>query len=58
MSNQKPMAVQNFNPFGGDPFFRHFFGDQGGQQQTERTKGVGSGVIISSDGYIPRTITW
>jgi len=45
----KPIAT--FNPFGGDPFFRRFFGDQG-PAPTERTKGVGSGVIISTDGFI------
>ena len=32
-----------------DPFFRFFFGDEGGQRQSE---GSGSGVIISPDGYI------
>jgi serine protease DegQ len=31
-----------------DPWFRFFFGDQGGQPQA----GLGSGVIISTDGYI------
>jgi serine protease DegQ len=31
-----------------DPWFRFFFGDQGGQPQA----GLGSGVIISADGYI------
>ncbi|MDR3708384.1 MAG: trypsin-like peptidase domain-containing protein [Capsulimonadaceae bacterium] len=50
----KPIAVQS--PFSGDPFFRRFFGDQTpfGDQggRTQRTKGVGSGVIISDDGYI------
>jgi serine protease Do len=37
-----------------DPFFRRFFGDPfGGQQPTERRqRGLGSGVIISTDGYI------
>jgi serine protease DegQ len=31
-----------------DPWFRFFFGDQGGQPQA----GLGSGVIIGGDGYI------
>ena len=31
-----------------DPWFRFFFGDRGGQPQA----GLGSGVIISADGYI------
>lgn len=35
--------------FGNDPFFRQFFGDQRIRQEI---KGLGSGVIISPDGYI------
>ncbi len=38
------------NPFAEDPFFRHFFGDQ--SQGTQRRAGLGSGVIVSNDGYI------
>jgi len=41
------------SPFMNDPFFEQFFGgqsQQGPQQQRER--GLGSGVIVSSDGYI------
>ncbi len=38
------------NPFSDDPFFRQFFGDQGPQKQVVR--GLGSGFIISDDGYI------
>ncbi|MGH8016975.1 MAG: Do family serine endopeptidase [Opitutaceae bacterium] len=35
-----------------DPFFRRFFGP-GGQQQEERVQqGVGSGVVVTADGYI------
>ncbi|GAA4424069.1 S1C family serine protease [Acidovorax lacteus] len=36
------------HPRSNDPWFRFFFGDQGGQAQT----GLGSGVIVSPDGYI------
>ncbi len=36
------------NPQANDPWFRFFFGDQGSQPQV----GLGSGVIISPDGYI------
>ncbi|MCB1961267.1 MAG: trypsin-like peptidase domain-containing protein, partial [Rhodocyclaceae bacterium] len=39
------------SPFLDDPIFRHFFGDRLGQRQ-QRTSGLGSGVIASSDGYI------
>jgi serine protease Do len=56
------------NPLFSDPFFRHFFGpDDGGngqgqgqgrgprnrrQPRSERSESLGSGVIISADGYI------
>jgi serine protease Do len=39
-----------------DPFFRQFFGNGSGHQfdapRTERERGLGSGVIVSSNGYI------
>jgi serine protease Do len=37
------------NLFGNDPFFRQFFGNRNYQQEV---KGLGSGFIISPDGYI------
>jgi serine protease Do len=42
------------DPFSNDPFLRRFFGDQFGQRQPRDRKeqGLGSGVIVSSDGYI------
>lgn len=36
------------NPGQGDPFFKFFFGDRGGEPQV----GLGSGVIVSASGYI------
>jgi serine protease Do len=47
-------------PFLNDPAFRKFFGDQFGNQfgdqdqkpKTEKERSLGSGVIVSSDGYI------
>ena len=39
------------NPFLNDPFFRHFFGDRP-EAQPQRRQGLGSGVIVSADGYI------
>lgn len=40
-------------PLMNDPFFQRFFGDQGRtQQQTQRKTGLGSGVLVSSEGYI------
>ena len=38
-----------FNPFFNDPFFQQFFGDQSYSQEV---KGLGSGFLISADGYI------
>lgn len=38
-----------FSPFFDDPFFRQFFGDRPTKQ---KVKSLGSGFIISSDGYI------
>jgi serine protease Do len=43
------------NPLFDDPFFRHFFGEEfKGQTQprTRREQSLGSGVIVSPDGYI------
>jgi serine protease Do len=40
------------NPMFADPFFRQFFGGRMPQMRTEPVSGLGSGVIISSDGYI------
>ncbi len=40
------------NPFMESPFFRQFFGDQGNQPPEQKERGLGSGVILSSDGYI------
>jgi serine protease Do len=39
-----------FGSFFDDPFFRQFFGDRGNYNQ--KVKGLGSGFIISPDGYI------
>ena len=46
------------NPFLGDPLFRQFFGGQmpeggsGGREITRREESLGSGVIVSPDGYV------
>jgi S1-C subfamily serine protease len=40
------------NPFFDDPFFRQFFGQDFSQQQTEVQQGLGSGFLVSSDGYL------
>ena len=43
-----------FAPFRDDPFFRDhpFFRDRGPREQEFQQRGLGSGVIVSSDGYI------
>jgi serine protease Do len=39
-------------PFGGDPFFRYFFGPPQQREQKVPIRALGSGVIINKDGYI------
>jgi serine protease Do len=50
--NQNPQLM----PFFGDPFFRQFFGDRFGSRQrqprTFKQQSLGSGVIVTRDGYI------
>src|ERR1041385_2209393 len=52
----RTIKVQPFwNPFLEDPLFRRFFGDQFGQHgrpSTRNIQSLGSGVIVSEDGYI------
>lgn len=54
--SEQVTKVQNpFGQFFGDDFFRRFFGDQGapgGGQQKQTVRSLGSGVIVSNDGYI------
>jgi serine protease Do len=42
------------NPLFNDPLFRQFFGEQvpDGEEQTRREMSLGSGVVVSPDGYI------
>jgi S1-C subfamily serine protease len=48
-------------PFFDDPFFRRFFGEEFERRMPRspenQEQGLGSGVIVSSDGYIVLTIT-
>ena len=39
------------HPFINDPIFRHFFGDRFGEQ-SQRRSGLGSGVVVSPEGYV------
>jgi serine protease Do len=51
-STERARTAQQF-PFMDDPQFREFFGDRLPQQQQQRpVQGIGSGVIVSPDGYI------
>lgn len=51
ISAEKVVDMRNQHPFMDDPMFRRFFGDP--DNGTERVNNsLGSGVIISSDGYI------
>jgi len=48
-------VVRTNSPFGSDPFLRYFFGDGGDEffgSRDRRSLSLGSGVIISSDGYV------
>jgi Do/DeqQ family serine protease len=38
------------NPFGDDPIFRRFFGQQGGGEQVQRS--LGSGVLVDASGLV------
>ena len=41
------------HPFMNDPLFRHFFGgDAGSKRGTRRASSLGSGVVVSSQGYV------
>jgi Do/DeqQ family serine protease len=51
-SERRTRAAQQ-HPFMDDPFFRQFFGDRMPQQQQPQIeRGLGSGVIVTADGYI------
>ena len=52
ISTTQVMKVQQ-SPFFSDPFFRHFFGNApGGAPQRQVLHALGSGVLVSPDGYI------
>jgi Do/DeqQ family serine protease len=54
-SERRVRAAEQF-PFSDDPFFRDFFGDRfrnaQPRNQERLQRGLGSGVIVSADGYI------
>jgi len=52
ISVEKKTAGYNSDTFFNDPFFRNFFGATPRPQRERTETGLGSGFIISSDGYI------
>lgn len=55
ISTTRTIKERPFNPFFEDPFLRRFFGDRFGQPgipRERKTTSLGSGVIVSPDGYI------
>ena len=52
ISTQKSVTQQSFNPFMNDPFFREFFKGYQHIPRERVQRSLGSGVIISEDGYI------
>ena len=53
ISTRQRVKVQNNNPFAGTPFSDLFGGGQGGAApQTREAQSLGSGFIVSADGYV------
>ena len=56
VSSSKVVKTGFEGPEGVDPLFRQFFGDRGGRgfsmPRQQRQEGLGSGVIVSPEGYI------
>ena len=56
ISATKRTAQAQESPFSDDPFFRRFFGEEFErrfkQPRERQEQGLGSGVIVSDDGYI------
>ena len=52
ISTRQRISVPNVNPFAGTPFADLFGGGQGGGAQTREAQSLGSGFIISPDGYV------
>ena len=52
IASRQFVQTQN-SPFASDPLFRHFFGDpEMGQPRNRIAQSLGSGVVVSHDGYI------
>jgi serine protease Do len=51
-STRKVREASPMMPFFNDPFFRQFFGDPHGVPRERKEQSLGSGVIVSEDGYL------
>lgn len=52
ISTTQRVQVQTSNPFQGTPFGDLFGGQQGGRPVTRQAESLGSGFLISADGYV------
>ena len=52
ISTEKTVKPRYNDPFMDDPFFREFFGKRGVQPEAQKQKGLGTGFVITGDGYI------
>jgi len=46
------LVTEKRSPFFDDPLFRHFFGDEESSNRQRKEPSLGSGVILSAEGYI------
>ncbi len=54
ISTEKTVKLRYNNPFMEDPFFKKFFKEKHKSPKTRKQRGLGTGFIISKDGYIWR----
>jgi len=52
VSTSRASGAAGSHPLLNDPMFRRFFGEQGAPDEERRSRGMGSGVIVSPQGYI------
>ncbi len=52
ISTRQKVKVANGNPFAGTPFEDLFGGGQGGGATTREAQSLGSGFVVSADGYV------